>query len=90
MGYAMAETTAGRPVSFSDIPVVAEQRMMLVCWIWQRLVPLCHSAITPNIAAELWAIYRAACREKPFEVPDEVRAMMRWTNELWLLHIQTN
>lgn len=69
--------------------------MMHICWIWQVLVPLRHAAITRAIAAELWQIYRAQCRiaeasNTPVELPTEVKAIQRWSNELWLLYIQAN
>jgi hypothetical protein len=90
----MAEAAAGA-VSWSEVPAVAEQRMMTICWIWQALVPLYKPAITPAIAAELWAVFRARCHVAshgggPLELPMEVQAMQRWTNELWFLHIQSN
>ena len=66
---------------------------MHICWIWQMLVPIYRPAITRPIAAEMWMIYRAQCREAahgggPLELPMEVRAMQKWTNELWLLYTQ--
>lgn len=69
--------------------------MMHICWIWQVLVPLHRPAITQQIAAELWMIFRAATRvaqetSKPVELPTEVKAIQRWSNELWLLYIQAN
>jgi len=75
--------------------------MMHICWIWQVLVPLYQPAITREIAAELWMIYRAGIHEAveaqragdPQAKPDhpmEVQAMQRWSKELFLLYSQAN
>ncbi len=93
----MAEAVA-RNVTWKKVPCLQEAHMMYICWIWQRLVPLYKPAITPEIAAELWMIFRAKCHEAahdpdhtgPPELPMEVQAVQNWTNDLWLLHTQMN
>lgn len=93
----MAEAAAGA-VTWKQVPVLQEQHMMHICWIWQVLVPRYKPAITPQIAAELWMIFRAKCHEAshdpdhtgPVVLPMEVKAIQSWTKDLWLLYTQMN
>jgi len=69
-----------------DLPSVKEEHVMLLAWIWHELVPATHEPVTPEIAAETWAMYRAC----PATQHPAVLKMRRWTNELWLLYVQSN
>ena len=69
-----------------SLPDVKEEHVMLLAWIWHELVPAFHEPVTPEIAAETWAMYRA----RPDGQHPAVLKMRRWTNELWLLYAQSN